>query len=231
MLTNEQLQEQIEDIRVTLSVIRRKLEEIDDFTQTHAGFDWGNAYSLDPHPSLSSESENMPMPPLVSSDSWHCLGTQIAAGASGPAASATYPTANMATYIPLLVTEDITVVKLWVLNGSAVSGNIDMGIYDSSFVRKISIGSTAQAGISVMQEFNISDTLLEAGQYYIALAMDNTTGAVFRYTDAVAAGQITQSWGVASQGSAFPLPATATLADISNANIPLCGIATRSQVA
>lgn len=174
---------------------------------------------------------SMPMPPLVGTDSWHCLGTQLAANAVTAPASSTWPAANRALYIPLLVTEDITVTKLWVLNGTTASGNIDMGIYDSAFSRQVSIGSTAQAGTNVIQEFNIADTAITAGQYYIGIAMDNTTGTTFRYSAAGGSAAIVQGWGMAQEASAFALPATATPADLASSFMPICGIATRTQVA
>lgn len=174
---------------------------------------------------------SMPMPPLVGTDSWHCLGTQLAANAVTAPASSTWPAANRALYIPLLVTEDITVTKLWVRNGTTASGNIDMGIYDSAFSRQVSIGSTAQAGTNVIQEFNIADTAITAGQYYIGIAMDNTTGTTFRYSAAGGGAAIVQGWGMAQEASAFALPATATPADLASSFMPICGIATRTQVA
>lgn len=173
---------------------------------------------------------SMPMPPLVGTDSWHCLGTQLAAAGAATPASATYPAANRAIYIPLVVTKDITVVKLWCVNGGVTSGNIDMGIYNSAFARQVSIGSTAQAGAGAIQEFDIADTALSAGLYYIGIAMDNTTGTLYRYTSAIG-GFHFQAYGLAQEASAFALPATATPADFATAYIPLCGIATRTQVA
>lgn len=173
----------------------------------------------------------MPMPPLVGTENWHCLGTQLAAMASAAPASGANPTANLAYYIPVLVTEDITVTKLWCRNGSVVSGNVNMALYTSAFaqVANSEIGSTAQAGTNAVQEFDITNVALTAGLYYIAIVMDNITGTFIRYGPS---GGAAQSWGLAQEAAVFDLPATATPADIAaSAFIPVCGIATRTQVA
>lgn len=174
---------------------------------------------------------SMPMPPIVGTENWHCFGTQLAAIANIAPTSQTWTTANVAAYIPLLVTEDITVVKLWCYNGAAVSGNVNMALYTSAFaqVANSEIGSTAQAGTNVIQEFNITDVALTAGLYYIALVLDNTTGTIFQHTTPTNA-QL-QSWGMAQEASAFDLPATMTPADVTLGNAPVCGVATRTQVA
>jgi hypothetical protein len=176
---------------------------------------------------------SMPMPPVVGTHSWHCIGTQIAAWPLGAGASATWPASNRAIYMPVLVTEDVTVVKLWMMNGAAVSGNVNMALYDSAGaqVPNSEIGSTAQAGTNVIQEYNITDVALSAGQYYIAAVSDNTTGTVFRSTLGTAgAAEVFQGWGVAEEASAFDLPATATFAALTDAFIPLMGISTRTLV-
>ena len=174
---------------------------------------------------------SMPMPPLVGTDSWHCLGTQLAASANIAPSSQTWTTANAALYMPLLVTEDITVTKLWCLNGAAVSGNVNMALYTSAFaqVANSEIGSTGQLNTNVIQAFDITDVALTAGLYYIAIVLDNTTGTLFHYTTPSAAQM--QSWGMAQEAAVFDLPATMTPADVVMNNVPVCGIATRTQVA
>jgi hypothetical protein len=179
---------------------------------------------------LGGGGSSMPMPPVVGTDSWHCVGTQLTANSIAAAASATWPTANSACYIPLLVTEDITVKKLWWLNGATVTSNINMALYTAAFaqVAGTETGSTAQAGAGVIQEVDIADTALTAGLYYIAIVMDAAAaGTVTRYSVTTAQ---SRSWGLASEASVFDLPANATLAD-PIATLPICGIATRTQVA
>ena len=139
-----------------------------------------------------------------------------------------WPTANKAYFIPYSVGGIVTVRKMFVLNGPTLSGNIDVGIYDRNGVRLVSIGSTAQAGVSIIQEFDITDTLLVPGLYYLACAMDNTTGQVEIVGPGLAQGM---SMGIAEEASAFPLPATATFAPISGTTrIPFVAATLRTVV-
>jgi hypothetical protein len=142
------------------------------------------------------------------------------------AASVTWPTANKALTVPFSVFSPITIVKMFVINGAAVSGNIDVGIYSKASQKLVSSGSTAQAGTSAIQEFNITDTLLMPGMYFFAVALDNTTGTLEMWNPNAAIGK---SLGVFEQSSAFPLPSTLTLVTNTAARIP-CVFATQRTV-
>ena len=144
--------------------------------------------------------------------------------------SATWPAANRAIAYPFTLDESTTVVKLWAYNGAAVSGNVDLAIYDESWVRKVSIGSTPQAGTNVIQEFNIADTPLDAGRYYMALCCDNTTAAFFR--TASPAVDVLKVWGMAQQAvGAVTLPDPFVPALVASAYIPYFGASLRTLVA
>lgn len=137
---------------------------------------------------------------------------------SNPAV-AVFPSANRAIFIPFNVYHHpITIKQICVFNGATVSGNIDVGVYDLGGAKIVSIGSTAQAGASAYQAFNITDTVLYKGQYYLACAMDNTTGTLYRWGHNVAE---LRSFGLQQMASAFPLPATATFAVVASAYMPL----------
>src|SRR3972149_4026032 len=99
----------------------------------------------------------------------NCIGTM------GVPASAVWPTANKALYVPFRIGKPVLVKKLFLINGATVSGNVDVGIYDAAGTRLISAGSTAQAGASALQQFDIADTLLGWGLFYMALAVRNVT--------------------------------------------------------
>ena len=171
---------------------------------------------------------SMKMPESISSHSLFSCGPVLAANAAAAPASATWSAANRALYLPFIVTETITIVKLWVLNGATASENIDMGIYNPTGVRQVSIGSTAQSGTSDKQEFDIADTVLTAGIWYLGIAKDGILGTVF----ASSGGQALLSAGAYIQASAFALPATATFATASGftIGIPVCGMSTRLTV-
>jgi hypothetical protein len=167
--------------------------------------------------------------PLVNISTFHA---QSIGGAtfrqSAGVASAAYPSANLAIYIPFRIDIPITVTNLYSYNGSAVSGNIDIGIYNNLGGLIVSKGTTAQAGTSAIQTFSITATSLTPGQYYLAVAMDNTTGTLF--TISLAQIAFLQVIGMAQQATAFVLPSTATFASSTNNYIPCIGLTTRSFV-
>lgn len=135
--------------------------------------------------------------------------------------SAVWPTANLAFYVPILVRDITTIFGYWWYNGATVSGNVDCGIYDFTHTQLGHTGSTVQAGTSTVQSVAAGASFsIQPGLYYLALAMDNVTGTMFRSgTLGTLAPRVT---GVAQQATAFPLPASATFQAAGN-NIPLFG--------
>lgn len=160
--------------------------------------------------------------PLVTITPWslESLGPLIAAvgGNASPGAAAAWPASNTALFVPFLVLAPCLIVKMASFNGGTVSGNIDVGIYDERGTKLVSSGSTAQAGTNAWQSFDITDTLLGVGRFYLATAIDNTTGTLFRAT--VASAVLLSTTGVCQMASAFPLPATVTLATLTANTIP-----------
>jgi len=146
--------------------------------------------------------------------------------AAGTGAAA-YPTANQAIFVPFRIAHPIVVTQLFALVNSS-SGNIDMGIYDAFGTKIVSIGSTAMAGSSVLQAFNITDTKIGPGLFYLAIALDNNTGQLIRVTFTAAAAM--KALGLAEMATAFALPATATFATAASNYLPIIGLTTRSSV-
>lgn len=177
------------------------------------------------------------MPNLVSITPWspHSIGAAIIAvgGTTLPStASAAYPLANLAIFVPFALEDPYDVTQMFVINGATVGGNVDVGIYAEDGTCLRAKGTTAQAGTSVPQTFNIDDITLPPGQYYMAVALDVSAGTptLFRGTFGGAA-TVGAFCGIAEQTSAFPLPMAATLATFATANyIPLIGITGRSLV-
>lgn len=139
--------------------------------------------------------------------------------------SGAWPTANLAIFVPLEVYTPRVITQLATVNGTAVSGNIDVGIYDLAGNRLVSAGSTAQAGTSTVQVFNVTDIALKPGVYMLALALDNTTGTITRSSTITT--QMLRVAGVQQMASAFPLPSLATYATPSNAYAPVFGASVR----
>ncbi len=173
------------------------------------------------------------MPPLVTIHPYSAESIGNALSAMGGKhfngmASALYPAANEAFYLPFSLDVPALVMQMAVINGSAVSGNIDVAVYDTFGVRRVSAGSTAQAGINATQAFNVTDTLLLPGGYYLAVALDNATGRLNR----VAPDDTREmdAMGVREQATAFALPATATPTTPTNLYVPAVWLTTRSVI-
>lgn len=99
--------------------------------------------------------------------------------ASGPASAAT-GTTNQAVFAPIPIQKPFVVAQLFCRNGTVVSGNVDMAVYNDQKNRLVSIGATAQAGTSAVQAFNITDTLLLPGLYYLGIGWSSATATFWR---------------------------------------------------
>lgn len=158
------------------------------------------------------------VPPLLGTASplSGLLGETACMSQEAMATAVAFPAANRAIYLPVEVPELVTVYQIAALLSTA-SGNFDAGIYDEEGTRLASVGSTAAA--NGVQAYNIADTVLKPGLYYLAVASDNTTTKLTG-TNAWPALQL-QSLGVRQEAAAFPLPATATFANPTTAFFPV----------
>jgi hypothetical protein len=149
--------------------------------------------------------------------------------ASLPTSAAVWPAANLAIYVPIRIPWTAIVRKAVIFNGSAVSGNLDIGLYTGTGTRLWSSGSTAQSGTLQEQVVDVSpDITIAPGLYFSALSLDNTTGTILRNNSNV---QLQMVSGIYTESSGFALPATATFAiDYTNAFQPLTGWALEATV-
>src|SRR3989304_754734 len=85
------------------------------------------------------------VPVRISTFSPESIGIDLAAVLSAAPSSGVMPESNYVVFCPFRLSIPITVVKLWAFNGAAVSGNVDVGIYNSAGLLQVSAGSTAQA--------------------------------------------------------------------------------------
>jgi hypothetical protein len=147
----------------------------------------------------------------------------------GPAAGAlltttNWGTANLACYVPFSLPFFYPVTRVWWYNGSAVSGNVDFGIYSAKGTRIYSTGAIAQAGTTVMQFVTPTAFVLCPGQYFFAISLSSSTGRIVSVPSTFSLTQSRYS-GLMEQASAHPLPATATFATIATvAVMPLMGV-------
>lgn len=137
------------------------------------------------------------------------MGLYISAGSThlGDLASAVWPEANRAYLYPIKLGDITTLTQAWTANGAAVSGNIDIGLYDVAGTRIMSTGTTVQAGTSTLQIIDHADVTVPAGHYYLALAASSATAQFLRGVGLAS----TQNFaGVITMATAFALPATIT---------------------
>ncbi len=173
---------------------------------------------------LSQDDTNI----VISTASMESLGPWARTLApAAPLNTTTWPATNQAIYIPFTLAKPYTAARMWLYNGGTVSGNLDLGIYDDQGNTIVTKGSTLQATINVMQFLDITDTVLNPGVYYMAVALDNTTSTP--QTLQVASLTTTRTSGILSQSTAFPLPtSTATFAAAQAAFVPIIGITSRT---
>lgn len=167
-----------------------------------------------------------PQRPGIGTMSIQSQGMPVVASNSGTPASAAWPAANLALYLPFVLPEPATVTALWLLNGATASGNIDIGVFDAAFAKLVSSGATAQSGTNAMQFFDVTDTLLPRGIVYLGVSLSSGTGTAFRYNTGVPG--LHSATGMVQQATAHPLPSTATPATLGQAFLPIAGMMFRS---
>lgn len=142
--------------------------------------------------------------------------------------SAVWPAASRIYYVPFIVDVAVTVKQMLAFNGTAVAGNVDLGVYDSTGTssgpgsKLVSTGATAAAGTSVVQAIDCADTALSAGLYWMAMLATSGTHTNFRSganVNVLVMAKLKQEAGGAS------LPNTATPADAASSYLPLFGCA------
>jgi len=140
------------------------------------------------------------------------------AGASS--AVPAWGTQYRAIYVPVGVPRRCIVLELGFVNASTGAGNVDVGIYNSAGVRLVSTGTQAKGTTTSIWTYNVTDTTIGPGLYYIALNLDTATDTVYGTTATaptpMARGLLTETLG------SITLPATATWAyDQTLAFVPL----------
>lgn len=148
----------------------------------------------------------LPPPPMVSVLSE--FGPNTAQVATGSPSSGVWPTANRAFFIPITLPYSLTLTKFWALNGASAANNVDIGVYTADGTLILSTGSQTRTGTSTLQAYDVTDTSIGPGLFYIAMVLNNTTGAFFK----LGGGTAPFESGVFIMDTAFPLPATATFA-------------------
>jgi hypothetical protein len=142
-------------------------------------------------------------------------------------ASAVWPAANRALYIPIMLPFRFNVRRLFVANGATTAGDVDLAIYSLGGTRIVSLGAgQAQSGASAIQYFTLSpDILLPPGAYFIGMSASSGSATFIRSTPAA---EDIKEEGVYQQATAHPLPSSMTVAAPASAYVPLCGVTSTS---
>lgn len=118
---------------------------------------------------------------LITPWSEESLGSPLHGMSAASAIAGGTVTQNQAEFYPFSLDKEATAVKMFVVNGATVNGNTDVGIYDREFKALVTSGATLQAGASALQEFNITDTVLPPGRYWMAISTSSATATFFRH--------------------------------------------------
>lgn len=142
------------------------------------------------------------------------------------AASTAWPTAGLALYIPFYVSAPGLAQGIFVQNGTAVSGNVEVALYDEYGNKIATNGRVAQSGTSAPQYVAFAQpVLLTTGRYYIALMFDNTTSTVLSWGTSLAATNVNRMFGVLEQtGLSAGLPASWTPVTSARSLMPIVGV-------
>jgi hypothetical protein len=139
--------------------------------------------------------------------------------------SATWPSANLAIYVPFSIPWPFPVKRMFWANGSAAGGNIAVGIYSIGGTKIYASASTGGSGNSAIQYVTVSpELLLVPGRYYLALIADNVTANRLQLLTLAAAldgrfrGLLQQAVG------SMTLPDTLTAAQYAQTVVPFVGI-------
>ena len=160
--------------------------------------------------------ENARRPALCTSEEWW-YRTGIA-----PTFSDQTPGAGAIFWAPVWVPRPMLVKRIALLNGTVVDGDVDVGLYSGNYSFGInyaapehlivSSGTTAQAGVSAFQSFNVADTWIQAGMYFLAVAFSSATARFLSLCTPASATDETARYAggcFGSTGSPPPLGASA----------------------
>jgi len=133
-----------------------------------------------------------------------------------------WPANNRAVYMPIHLPSRFTIARFMVCNGTSVSGNFDVGIYNDAGTRLLSTGAVLQSGTNAVQYAGVTDLSLPAGHYYLALVLSSTGGETRRVTigdqyQGRVSGLLQEALG------ATTLPTTMTGVSYTNTNAPCFG--------
>jgi hypothetical protein len=163
-------------------------------------------------------------PPVLSVFSQYCTASNLAfySNAVSNGSSGTWPSANRGLFIPIWLPAPFQLASFFCVNGSAVAGNIDMGVYGTDGSLISSKGSTAQSGTSTLQILTLTTPIvLNPGRYFMAISASSASATFISRTPSVI---IEQRLGMLQAATQVPLANLPTLATCASAYLPHFGI-------
>lgn len=164
-------------------------------------------------------------PVTITCGSIWSVGSEVAAAGAGGGASAAWPSANRIIYIPFYVNQKCLARKISWINGTAVAGNVTVGIYNSALGRLVTSGTIAQSGVSSVQTADITDTDLSPGTYWMAMLSSSASAQFMRTNTNVG---IMRMSGMFEESGTFFLNSTATVTPLSTNYMPLMSVSLRT---
>jgi hypothetical protein len=158
--------------------------------------------------------------PSIWTLSYEAIGPNFLSGPSS-SATGTFPATNDALFVPIVLDRPALVTRMFTCNGNSAGNNVDVGIYTADGARIVSKGSTAQSGTTTLQFFDITDTYLSPGRYFMAVAADGTSATFRRFNPTIIR---MQQFGILKATSAFPLPTSVTFTTPTAQYIPSMGL-------
>ena len=139
-------------------------------------------------------------------------------------ASAVWPAANRALYFPVSIPSPVILAQAFVHAGatSVNTNHFNIALYNADLTRILQTTSTTWSGsTNVLNVVNITDTMIPAGNYLLALWLDTGTDTVFRAAPGILANA--QALGARQEAAAGGLPAVATPVALTTAYVPVFG--------
>lgn len=144
----------------------------------------------------------------------------------GAPATAAWPLANRALYIPFRLNLPFLVAQMWVIVGTSISGSVDLGIYSYDGTRLVSSGIGTPTAINAIYSVDLNDLQLNPGRYFMAMS-NGIVGAFQRHAPG---GVALNAMGYFQEASAHPLPAVAAFAANTTSYLPCMGLTSKSTI-
>lgn len=149
---------------------------------------------------------------------WSLCSLGVPMGFAGsPLTQAAAPGTTEIQLCPFRVFFPVTLQTVSWINGTTVGATLDVGIYDASLSRLGHTGAISQGSASAYTTQSFGPLTLQVGNYWMAVAANNTTGLINSTTLAI---NVKRPLGLRAATQATTLPTAVTLIAPTRANWP-----------